>query len=67
MDLALMAILLFIRCDDVTKIVQAQNRGNLIFEENFNTLDLNRWQHLITGWRGGNNEFQYYTNRPENR
>lgn len=46
-------------------IVLAQN-GQLVFQEDFNTLDRNRWQHLITAWRGGNNEFQYYTNRTEN-
>lgn len=46
----------------------ADNRaGELIFEDEFNTFDLNRWKHLITAWRGGNNEFQYYTNRTENR
>ncbi|XP_046646573.1 beta-1,3-glucan-binding protein-like [Daphnia pulicaria] len=39
---------------------------NLIFEENFNDFNRTRWMHLITAWRGGNSEFQYYTNRPEN-
>lgn len=48
-------------------LVLAQDRATLIFQEDFNTLDRNRWQHLITAWRGGNNEFQYYTNRTENR
>ena len=42
-------------------------KGALIFQEEFDTLNTSRWQHLITGWRGGNNEFQYYTNRTENR
>ena len=41
--------------------------GNIIFEEKFDTFDRNTWTHLITGWRGGNKEFQYYTDRPENR
>ena len=41
-------------------------RGPLIWQEEFNTLDTTRWKHLITGWRGGNNEFQYYDNLPEN-
>ncbi len=44
-----------------------QLRGRLIFQEEFNTLNKSRWQHLITAWRGGNNEFEYYTDRPENR
>lgn len=47
--------------------VSAQTSGQLIFQEEFDTLDRNRWQHLITAWRGGNAEFQYYTNRTENR
>lgn len=42
-------------------------RGRLIFQEEFNSLDKSRWQHVITAWRGGNNEFEYYTDRPENR
>ena len=47
--------------------VFTQTSGTLIFQEDFNTLDRSRWMHLITAWRGGNNEFQYYTNRTENR
>jgi len=43
-----------------------QARGHLIWSEEFDTLDTSRWKHLITGWRGGNNEFQYYDNLPEN-
>ncbi|XP_065557525.1 beta-1,3-glucan-binding protein-like isoform X1 [Artemia franciscana] len=39
---------------------------NLIWQEEFDTLDTNVWEHLITGWRGGNWEFQYYSDRPEN-
>lgn len=42
-------------------------RGRLIFQEEFNSLNKSRWQHVITAWRGGNGEFEYYTNRPENR
>ena len=42
-------------------------RGDLIFQEEFNSFDTNRWQHIITAWRGGNDEFEYYTDRPENR
>ena len=42
-------------------------RGPLIWQEEFDALDYSRWKHLITAWRGGNNEFQYYDNLPENR
>ncbi|KAK4020527.1 hypothetical protein OUZ56_002493 [Daphnia magna] len=41
-------------------------RGRLIFQEEFDFLNTSRWQHIITAWRGGNNEFEYYTDRPEN-
>ena len=44
-----------------------QMRGRLIFQEEFDTLNRSRWQHIVTAWRGGNNEFEYYTDRPENR
>lgn len=44
-----------------------QLRGSLIFQEEFDILNRSRWQHIVTGWRGGNNEFEYYTDRPENR
>lgn len=40
---------------------------NLIFDDDFNNFNLSKWNHLITGWRGGNREFEYYTNRTENR
>jgi hypothetical protein len=38
----------------------------LIWAEEFDSLNFSTWTPLITGWRGGNNEFQYYTNRSEN-
>lgn len=39
----------------------------LIWEDNFDTLDLKTWDHMVTGWRGGNKEFQYYRNDRRNR
>ena len=42
-------------------------RGNLIFQDEFNSFNTSRWQHIITTWRGGNDEFEYYTDRSENR
>jgi len=41
-------------------------RGNLIFQDEFNSFNTSRWQHIITTWRGGNDEFEYYTDRSEN-
>ncbi|KAL3274990.1 hypothetical protein HHI36_019764 [Cryptolaemus montrouzieri] len=36
--------------------------GDLIFEDNFDTLDMNIWQHEQTLGGGGNWEFQWYSN-----
>lgn len=45
----------------------AEARGPLIWQEEFDTLNTSRWKYLITGWRGGNSEFEYYADYPENR
>lgn len=43
-------------------------RGSLIWEDNFDTvINRDKWRHVVTGWRGANEEFQYYTNNPSNR
>lgn len=38
----------------------------LLFAEEFDRLDTTRWQHIVSA-AVSNNEFQYYTSRPENR
>ncbi|CAH1786239.1 unnamed protein product [Owenia fusiformis] len=38
----------------------------LIFEDNFDNLDFNKWEHEITAGGGGNWEFQYYLNNRSN-
>lgn len=40
--------------------------GDVIFEDNFDSFDLAKWQHEITLAGGGNWEFQYYTNDRRN-
>ncbi|XP_066259308.1 beta-1,3-glucan-binding protein-like [Euwallacea similis] len=40
--------------------------GDLIFEEQFDTLDLTIWQHEVTLAGGGNYEFEYYLNNRTN-
>ncbi|KAJ8019722.1 Beta-1,3-glucan-binding protein [Holothuria leucospilota] len=40
--------------------------ASLIFEDTFDTFDLDTWQHEITAGGGGNWEFQYYTNNRSN-
>lgn len=44
----------------------SQVRGPIIWQDEFEFLDYTKWMHLITAWRGGNNEFQYYHNLTEN-
>ena len=50
-----------------TASIGNQVRGPIIWQEEFDYLDYSKWMHLITAWRGGNNEFQYYDNLGENR
>jgi len=45
---------------------QSNVRGELIFDEEFNTIDESKWTHFVSGWRGGNWEFQYYRNDRKN-
>ncbi|KFB36215.1 AGAP002796-PA-like protein [Anopheles sinensis] len=40
--------------------------GELIFEDNFDRLDLEKWEHEHTLGGGGNWEFQYYLNSRRN-
>jgi hypothetical protein len=51
--------------------VQAQRamgtKGKLIFADEFNTFNRSTWQPMITSWRGGQNQFQYYCNSTNNR
>jgi beta-glucanase (GH16 family) len=38
----------------------------LVWQDEFDFLDLNKWQHEITAWGGGNSEFQVYTQDSKN-
>ncbi|KAI8843608.1 gram-negative bacteria binding protein 1 [Chytridium lagenaria] len=38
----------------------------MVFEEDFDTLDLKRWSHDVSMWGGGNDEFQMYVNDRRN-
>lgn len=40
--------------------------GDLIFEDQFDTFDVTKWQHEITLTGGGNYEFEYYLNNRTN-
>lgn len=41
---------------------------NLVWNDEFNgtEIDKSKWEHEVNGHGGGNNELQYYTDRPEN-
>ncbi|XP_060073960.1 beta-1,3-glucan-binding protein-like [Ylistrum balloti] len=47
-------------------IPNCQSYPCLIFEDNFDTLDMDTWEHEITASGGGNWEFQYYLNNRSN-
>lgn len=39
---------------------------NLVWQDEFDHLNESNWRHLVTAWRGGNKEFQYYRNDRRN-
>lgn len=41
-------------------------KGQLLFEDNFDSLDQTKWQHEVTLGGGGNWEFQWYLNHRDN-
>jgi len=65
--LVIVQIVLFQRVTSQDVEAQAVSPGTLIWSEEFNSLNYSRWQHLITSWRGGASQFQYYTNSTANR
>jgi beta-glucanase (GH16 family) len=49
--------------------VDAERDGfKLVWSDEFNgsSIDRSKWIHEVNAWGGGNNELQYYTDRPEN-
>lgn len=50
----------------VNGVRRTHESGELIFEDNFDTLDFNKWKHEITMAGGGNWEFQVYWNNRSN-
>ena len=63
-----MLSLLIMQMQVAMKLPRFSFEGALIFHEDFNTFNTTTWQHIITAYRGGGDaEFQYYTNRSENR
>jgi|ERR1711946_11396 len=67
----LFAFVMMVTClptgDNVPPGDAPPSRGRIIFQDEFDFFDPNKWQHLVTAWRGGNDEFQYYADRGENR
>lgn len=46
----------------------AQPQWKLVWSDEFEgpDIDSSKWTHEVNAWGGGNNELQYYTDRPEN-
>ena len=64
MELLILAVLLL-----VSPPLVFGNKGPLLWKEEFDGTNINTqvWKHWITGWRGGQNQFQYYHNSSRNR
>jgi len=52
----------------VTQQYQAEWPNPLIWSDEFDgdSIDESKWTHFVSGWRGGNHEFQYYRNNRKN-
>src|SRR5258708_38753336 len=61
------AVLTIIICH-IAQAQSAQNKWKLVWTEDFNGkhLDTTRWNYIIDGGGGGNNELEYYTARDTN-
>jgi len=53
---------------DTDQTIPAPPGYELVWNDEFNGTHIAtvRWEHEVNGWGGGNNELQYYTDRPEN-
>ncbi|MCP4804635.1 MAG: glycoside hydrolase family 16 protein [Proteobacteria bacterium] len=54
---------------DTDSDTDAERDGwELVWRDEFDgdAIDPTRWNHEVNGWGGGNDELQYYTDRPEN-
>ncbi len=47
-------------------LISAAQAENLIFEDNFDTLNFKTWEHELTMGGGGNWEFEWYVNNRTN-
>ena len=54
--------------EDDAPTIPAPPGYELVWNDEFNGTHIAtvRWEHEVNGWGGGNNELQYYTDRPEN-
>ena len=53
---------------DITAADNPQSGWTLVWRDEFNgsSIDATKWEHAVDANGGGNNELQYYTERPEN-
>ncbi|KAJ9598214.1 hypothetical protein L9F63_011097 [Diploptera punctata] len=50
----------------VVTLVGTVTGESLVWSDEFDTLDESKWNHLVTAWGGGNQEFEYYRNSRTN-
>ncbi|XP_069695954.1 beta-1,3-glucan-binding protein-like [Periplaneta americana] len=53
-------------CALVLLLCHAVTSETIIWQDEFDTLDLSKWNHLVSAWSGGNAEFQMYRNDRKN-
>jgi len=54
--------------DDENDTIPVHDGWELVWNDEFDgdTIDLNKWEYEVNAQGGGNNELQYYTDRPQN-
>jgi ABC-type Fe3+ transport system permease subunit len=57
---AVAAVVLFLA------LVSTVSAEALLWHDEFDVLNLGVWNHLVTAFRGGNSEFEYYRNNRKN-
>jgi len=58
----MLATLLLFLC-----IWHAGSAERLVWQDEFDNLDLSKWSHVVSAWGGNNQEFQYFRNDRRNR
>ena len=67
MRIIVLLLLIVVFLLDYTSCDAAISRGPLIWQEEFDGLNLTLWNHWVTAWHSTPSEFQYYHNSRNNR